>query len=127
MGFGQAVATCIAKYATFRGRAHRPEYWWWMLFVMLYGIAVWIVGAILWAILGAGVAIIVALLAFVATIVPSIAVAVRRLHDVDREGGWFLIQFVPIIGPYWFLYFMVQPGTVRDPSPGPNRYGDGLT
>jgi uncharacterized membrane protein YhaH (DUF805 family) len=127
MGFGQAVATCIAKYATFRGRAHRPEYWWWMLFVMLYGIGVWIVAAILWAILGAGIAIIVALLAFVATIVPSIAVAVRRLHDVDREGGWFLIQFVPIIGPYWFLYFMVQPGTVRDPSPGPNRYGDGLT
>jgi uncharacterized membrane protein YhaH (DUF805 family) len=98
-----------------------------MLFVMLYGIGVWIVAAILWAILGAGIAIIVALLAFVATIVPSIAVAVRRLHDVDREGGWFLIQFVPIIGPYWFLYFMVQPGTARDPTPGPNRYGDGLT
>jgi uncharacterized membrane protein YhaH (DUF805 family) len=127
MGFGQAVATCLAKYATFQGRAHRPEYWFWMLFVILFSIAVWAVALILYAIVGAGIAIIFGVLAFVATILPSIAVAVRRLHDVDRGGGWYFIQLIPAVGPYWFLYYMVQPGTVRDPSPGPNRFGDGLS
>ncbi len=127
MGLGQAVATCLAKYATFQGRAHRPEYWWWMLFVILYGIAVWIIALILYAIVGVGIAVVFALLAFAATILPSLAVAVRRLHDVDRSGGWWFIQLIPLVGPYWFLYFMVQPGTVRDPSPGPNRFGDGLS
>jgi uncharacterized membrane protein YhaH (DUF805 family) len=127
MGFGQAVATCLAKYVTFQGRAHRPEYWWWMLFVILFVIAVWIIALILYVVLGAGIAIIFGLVAFAATILPSLAVAVRRLHDVDRGGGWWFIQLVPVIGPYWFLYFMVQPGTVRDPSPGPNRFGDGLS
>lgn len=127
MGFGQAIATCLGKYATFQGRAHRPEYWWWALFVTLYFIAAWIVAAILYAVVGAGIGIIFGLLAFLAVIIPSIAVAVRRLHDVDRGGGWWFIQLIPAIGPYWFLYFMVQPGTSRDPSPGPNRFGNGLT
>lgn len=126
MGFGQAVATCLAKYATFQGRAHRPEYWWWILFMTLYSIAAVIITLVLAIILGAAVATIFALLAFAAAILPTVAVTVRRLHDVDRGGGWWFIQFVPAIGPYWFLYFMVQPGTVRDPSPAPNRFGDGL-
>ena len=52
MGFGQAVATCLAKYARFQGRAHRPEYWWWILFVILYAIAVWIVALIRFSIFG---------------------------------------------------------------------------
>jgi uncharacterized membrane protein YhaH (DUF805 family) len=127
MGFGGAVATCLAKYATFRGRAHRPEYWWWALFLMLYFIAVWIVALLLYAVVGSGIATVLAVLALAAVIVPSISVAVRRLHDVDRGGGWYFIQLIPLLGPYWFLYFMVQPGTARDPSPGPNRFGDGLT
>jgi uncharacterized membrane protein YhaH (DUF805 family) len=125
MGFQQAVATCFSKYATFQGRAHRPEYWWWTLFVILYGIAVWIIALILYAVVGAGIAIVVGLLGLVAVILPGISVSVRRLHDVDRSGGWFFIQLVPAVGGYWYLYFLVQPGTVRDSSPGPNRFGDG--
>jgi len=94
---------------------------------MLYFIAVWIVALLLFAILGAGIATLLGVLAVAAMIVPTISVAVRRLHDVDRSGGWYFIQLIPLVGPYWFLYFMVQPGTARDPSPGPNRFGDGLT
>ena len=127
MGFGPAIATCFAKYVTFRGRAHRPEYWWWALFLILYGVAITIVALVLGAILGTAIAAIVTVVLVLAIILPSISVAVRRLHDVDRGGGWYFIQFIPAIGPYWFLYFMVQPGTMRDPSPGPNRFGDGLT
>jgi uncharacterized membrane protein YhaH (DUF805 family) len=126
MGFQGAITTCLSKYVTFQGRAHRPEYWWWALFLLLYFIAVWIIVVVLGFILGYGIASIVAVVLYLAIILPSISVAVRRLHDVDRGGGWFFIQFIPIVGTYWFLYFMVQPGTVKDPSPGPNRFGTGL-
>jgi len=126
MGFGQAVTTCFSKYATFRGRAHRPEYWWWILFLALYFIGVWVLALILAAILGAVIPSILGALLYLAIILPSISVGVRRLHDVDRGGGWIFIQLLPIIGTYWYLYFMVQPGTVRDPTPAPNRFGDGL-
>ncbi len=54
----------------------------------------------------------------VAILLPSIAVSVRRLHDIDRTGWWFLISFVPVIGPIVLLVFPVQDGT-----PGSNRYG----
>ncbi len=53
-----------------------------------------------------------------ATILPSIAVAVRRLHDSNHSGWWFFIQLVPAIGGLWFLYFLVISGTQ-----GPNRFG----
>jgi len=127
MGFGQAISACFSKYATFQGRAHRPEYWWWMLFLVLYYIAIWIIGAVLALILGTVIAVIVGALLFLAIILPTISVAVRRLHDTDRAGGWWWIQCIPLIGVYWFLYIVVQPGTMKDPSPAPNRFGDGLS
>ena|SRR5258708_2136418 len=127
MGFGEAISICLSKYATFQGRAHRPEYWWWALFLLLLFIVVWIIAFVLSFILGSTITTILVVLVMLAMIVPSVSVAVRRLHDVDRGGGWFFIQLVPLVGPYWYLYFMVQPGTVRDPAPGPNRFGDGLS
>jgi uncharacterized membrane protein YhaH (DUF805 family) len=126
MGFGEAISICFSKFLTFEGRAHRPEYWWWGLFVWLASIVISIIVAVGGYILGTAISVIVAILLLIALIVPSISVAVRRLHDVDRGGGWWFIQFVPFVGPCWFLYFMVQPGTARDPTPGPNRFGDGL-
>ncbi len=53
-----------------------------------------------------------------AILVPSIAVSVRRLHDIDRTGWWVLLSFVPLIGAIVLLVFAVQEGT-----PGDNRYG----
>ena len=53
-----------------------------------------------------------------AVLLPSIAVAVRRLHDTDRSGWWFLIGFVPIVGGIILLVFYVLEGTR-----GPNRFG----
>lgn len=53
-----------------------------------------------------------------AVLVPSIAVPVRRLHDIDRTGWWFLVSFAPLIGAIVLLVFAVQDGT-----PGGNRYG----
>ena len=54
-----------------------------------------------------------------ALIIPSLAVAVRRLHDTNRSGWWVLIALLPVLGALVLLVFMVLPGTV-----GPNSYGE---
>jgi uncharacterized membrane protein YhaH (DUF805 family) len=51
-------------------------------------------------------------------LLPSIAVGVRRLHDIDKSGWWLLIGFVPILGMIVLIIFAVRPGTE-----GPNRFG----
>jgi uncharacterized membrane protein YhaH (DUF805 family) len=108
MDFQTAVRTVLQqKYADFNGRASRSEYWW---YVLAYAIAYVIV-----AIVGSFLPLLLAL----ALIVPSIAVSIRRLHDVDKSGWWLLISLVPIVGFIVLLYFTVQRGTV-----GPNQYGE---
>jgi len=86
----------MEKYADFSGRAPRPELWWYVLALVVAFIVVGIIESIL------GVhRMIVGLygplstLLWLATIVPSIAVAVRRLHDVNRTGWWVLLPLVP--------------------------------
>ena len=112
MGFGQAIFTCLSKYADFHGRAARPEYWWFALFNALISILASIVdkAAIGYPVLQAIVAL--------ALIVPTVAVAVRRLHDTDRSGWWLLIVFVPLIGGLALLVWFCLRGTAGD-----NRFG----
>ncbi|MGF1685432.1 DUF805 domain-containing protein [Photobacterium japonica] len=52
-------------------------------------------------------------------LLPSLAVATRRLHDTGRTGWWLLIGLIPIIGFFVLIYFFVQPT-----QPDPNEYGD---
>ena len=122
MGFGDAVRTCWKKYGDFDGRAVRSEFWWWVLFVTLLQVAASIVltvflivfqdaGFLQW--LGVMIFMVVAL----ALILPSIAVSVRRLHDRDLSGWWYLLGFVPLGSIVLFVWY-VLPGT-----PGPNRFG----
>ncbi|MEJ1969059.1 MAG: DUF805 domain-containing protein [Rhizomicrobium sp.] len=88
MGFGQAISTCFRKYAVFRGRAARSEYWYFVLFGALLEIPAGIADAV---IAGSGqnggqpVSGLISLVLFL----PRISVAVRRLHDVNRSG-WVL-------------------------------------
>jgi uncharacterized membrane protein YhaH (DUF805 family) len=110
----------LNKYAVFEGRAHRTEYW---MFTLFYFI-IWFVLAILAAILGAVInetlsLIVLGILAIFlfATIIPVLAVSVRRLHDTGRSGWWFLINFVPIVS----LVFLVF--TLLESTPGDNEYG----
>lgn len=86
----------IEKYADFTGRAPRAEYWWFVLAVMI----AYVVVSIIESILGinrmiAGVYGPLTVLLWLATLVPSIAVAVRRLHDTNRVGWWILLPIVP--------------------------------
>jgi uncharacterized membrane protein YhaH (DUF805 family) len=116
MGIQQAITTCFSKYVDFQGRAVRPEYWWWVLFIVI----IVVVLQILAGIVGTLFSVLVGLF-YLATLLPGLAVSVRRLHDTDRSGWWLLLAFIPIVGGLVLLYFMVQPGTQ-----GPNRFGTGL-
>jgi uncharacterized membrane protein YhaH (DUF805 family) len=114
MGFGQAIASGFANYVNFQGRASRSEYWYWTLFAVLVSIAANFVDGVL--LMTSGFAV-VSTLVGLGLLLPGIAVAVRRLHDIDRTGWWFLIAFT-IIGLFLLIYWDCVKGT-----DGPNGYG----
>jgi uncharacterized membrane protein YhaH (DUF805 family) len=109
----------LRRYAEFSGRSQRKEYWMFFLFVILASIATGIVDGILGLnTMIAGMYGPFTSLLLLGTIIPSIAVGVRRLHDTDRSGWWYLIAFVPFVGAIVLLVFFVMDGTN-----GPNRFG----
>ncbi len=95
-------------YADFNGRARRKEYWMFFLFNILisYGIQ------ILAAVTGVSMLATVAMIYSLAVLVPGIAVAVRRMHDIDKEWWYILI-------PFYNIYLLCQ-----DSVPGRNEYGE---
>ena len=107
------------KYAVnFSGRARRKAYW---MFVLFYVIFAFVAG-VLDGILGTvnpktGMGAIGGLYIFL-MLLPLIALSIRRLHDTDRSGWWFLINFVPLIGGLVFFVFTLLEGTRGD-----NRFG----
>ncbi len=113
--FGAAVAICLRRYARFEGRAPRSEYWWFALFTILASIVADILDT---ALLGSGFRLL-SELTWLALLLPSIAVQVRRLHDIDRTGWWWWIVLVPLLGWILLLVWACMPGTG-----GPNRYGE---
>jgi uncharacterized membrane protein YhaH (DUF805 family) len=119
--FGEAVTVCFRKYAVFRGRASRSEYWYFVLFVLTVTLGSVLVDA--WtadsegAGLLAGVVLLVLSAIMLASILPSLAVSVRRLHDVGRSGWFLLLGLVPILGSIFLLVHYTTPG-----DPGPNGY-----
>jgi uncharacterized membrane protein YhaH (DUF805 family) len=113
MGFGDAISTVFGKYATFGGRAVRSEFWFWALFTFIVLIVLNIIQFTVSGVAGS----LLQLLFELATLIPSIAVAARRLHDTDRSGWWQLLAFVPIVGFILLLVWYCQPGT-----PGTNRF-----
>jgi uncharacterized membrane protein YhaH (DUF805 family) len=110
MGFGQAISSGFNNYVNFNGRASRSEFWYWTLFAVLVGIVTQIIDAII----GMPLTNIIASLGL---LLPGIAVAVRRLHDLDRTGWWLLLAFTGI-GVIVLIIWDCMKGT-----DGPNRYG----
>lgn len=119
MSFAEAVSSVLRQYVTFHGRARRAEYWWFVLFAFLVSFAASIVDmALLGADLESGSVGIVGGLVSLALFLPSLAVAVRRLHDTDRSGWWVLTFLIPIVGFVMWLVFMLS-----DSNPLANRFG----
>nr|WP_314167750.1 DUF805 domain-containing protein [uncultured Campylobacter sp.] len=123
MTFMESVRTCLKEnYCNFEGRAPRSEYWWFTLFLALLEIVTSVLDGFLgtYTVTSSGKMIgFINLIFLLAILLPSIAVAVRRLHDTDRSGWFYLLIFIPIIGSIVLLVFFVQQGTN-----GRNRFGD---
>jgi uncharacterized membrane protein YhaH (DUF805 family) len=111
MNFGQAITSGFSNYVNFSSRSVRSEYWFWVLFIVLCEIATAIIDTVL------GLGFVTALFGL-ATLLPSLAVAVRRLHDIDRSGWWILLAFIPIVGTIILIIWHCTRGTN-----GPNRFG----
>jgi len=106
MSITEAVTVCFKKYADFTGRASRPEFWWFMLATTI--------GNIILQLLSLTLTVVFVLV----TLLPSLAVGARRLHDIGRTGWWLLIGLIPLIGPLVLIVFAVQRGEAGD-----NRFG----
>ena len=118
MSFVEAISSCFRNYASFSGRAVRSEYWYWCLFA---AIVLFVFGAIDRSLypgpLAMGPFSYVNMAVGLALFLPSLAVSVRRLHDIDRTGWWILIG-PTVIGTLVLIYWACLPGTS-----GSNRFG----
>ena len=108
-----ATKTVLNNYAKFEGRSGRPEYWWFILAYFVASLVLAFVGGII------GVGELLANILGLALLIPSLAVAVRRFHDIGKSGWWILIGLIPVLGWIAFIYFAAQP------SAGPNEHGEG--
>ncbi|MBW3095725.1 DUF805 domain-containing protein [Pseudohoeflea coraliihabitans] len=114
--FVSSVKTVLSKYATFTGRARRPEYWWYVLFYFVGGLVTGFLDGLLF---GAAADFSPLNTIFtLALIIPSIAVTARRLHDIGRSGWWQLIWFIPLVGWIVMIYWTTRRGDELS-----NRYG----
>jgi uncharacterized membrane protein YhaH (DUF805 family) len=111
MTFGTAVRSVLTQYVTFSGRARRSEYWWFVLFNSLIGLAATLIDDAL----NTGV---FSLVVGLGLLLPGLAVGVRRLHDSGHSAWWLLIALVPLAGAIVLLVFLCT-----DSEPGPNRFG----
>jgi uncharacterized membrane protein YhaH (DUF805 family) len=108
----------LKQYADFSGRARRKEYWMFVLFDMIFAIVAMILDNVLGiAIEGIGYGPLYGLYVL-AMLIPGLAVAVRRLHDVGKSGWMFFIVLIPLIGAIWLLVLMVT-----DSQQGTNKWG----
>ena len=112
MSFTDAVRKVLSNYVTFTGRASRSEYWWW---VLAYVLAM-LVAAAIDAMLGIDL---VQLIFGLGLFLPSLAVAVRRLHDTGRSGWWVLLGLIPIVGALVLIWFYIQPSVAGANDHGP--------
>lgn len=102
------------KYAKFDGRAQREEYW---MYTLIY-IVIYIVLATVDYMLHMKF---LSSIFSLALLIPGLAVAARRLHDINRSGWWQLLVFIPIIG--WIILLIWY---ITDSDSGSNQYGPNL-
>ena len=104
----------LENYANFNGRARRAEYW---SFALCTGVISTVL-SILYQATNAGFFNILATLFALAVLVPGLAVAWRRLHDIGKKGSWYFIGLIPIVG--WILLIV---WFCQDSQPGENEFG----
>ncbi|MCU1414814.1 MAG: hypothetical protein JWN80_2154 [Microbacteriaceae bacterium] len=116
MSFSDAVVACVRKYAEFTGRATRPEFWWFLLFTVVVGSAL---GALNFSTPGGVFAIGTTLASVwsIITLVPSLAVAVRRLRDAGRSWAELFWILLPIAGIIVLIIRWCEPSKPGSSEP----------
>ena len=128
MTFVSAITTCLRKYAVFRGRATRAEFWWWALAVFIVSIVLTsIIDGVISAVTGGRVEEVLSGIFFLAVLLPNLAVTVRRLHDIGKTGWWLLLWIVAGIGPWIALVGLVMVAVwgslvAAGSAPGPAEF-----
>jgi uncharacterized membrane protein YhaH (DUF805 family) len=109
----------LKQYANFTGRARRKEYWYFVLGTVVIYLVLGILDNITGTVTRSGFGVL-SLLYSLGTLIPGIAVGVRRLHDTNRSGWWTLICLVPVIGAIVLIVFLVQDSQAEANDYGPN-------
>ena len=107
VSFLDAVKLFFTRYADFKGRSRRSEFWWASLATsIISGVLSTAIPnfAWIWSLI---------------ILVPGLAISIRRLHDIGKSGWWYLINFIPLVGQIIFLVFMCKDST-EDNQWGPN-------
>lgn len=112
MTFGEAVISFYVNSFNFRGRASRSEYWWSALYQLLFIVVAITVSSII------EIMYFLFLIFLLLSIIPSISVTIRRLHDTDKPWYNILISCIPYIGSLILLFFLALEGTK-----GKNKFG----
>jgi uncharacterized membrane protein YhaH (DUF805 family) len=112
VGFGEAISRGFSNYFTFSGRATRAENWWFVLFTVTGRLVLGVIGGF------AGLPGVLDGVFWIVTLIPSLAVGVRRLHDINRTGWWLLLWPVPVIGWIVLIVWAIKHG-----DEGSNKYG----
>lgn len=108
MTFAEAIRTVLLeKYIEFSGRAPRSEYWWFLLFAVIVNMLLEVLGIDL-----------VSFVVSAALLIPSIAVTVRRFHDIGKSGWWILTLLIPLLNLILILIWFTRKG-----ESGANAYG----
>ena len=111
----RAIATCLEKYADFRGRASRAEFWWFFLFVVALSWLAAILDSLLFSGWSVGPFAVTGPFAAATNLVlllPALAVGARRLHDTDRTGWWQVLLVLPCFGVVLLAVFWCLHGKV---------------
>lgn len=121
VSFGEAIRMGFQRLLQFSGRSSRSEFWWWSLFI---GIIAWILMGITISIEGKDFLLNpysspMYWVIMILEVITCLPIAVRRLHDIGKGGGWIFISLVPVIGGIWLL---VLDCTASEPTP--NRFGE---
>ncbi len=105
----------LRRYTDFGGRADRPEFWWFALINLIVSVVIWVAGI---ALFGLATGELLAVVYGLATLLPVLGVAIRRLHDTNKSGWWIVVDLVPFVGGIILIVLLAIAGT-----PGPNRFG----
>lgn len=111
----------FSKYFEINGRASRRDYWMFILFNLIFFVSLIILSKII-SLVYFGLGILILLIPWFIycfiVFIPSFTVTIRRLHDINKSGLWYLINFIPFIGGIWFLILLIKKS-----DSGENKYG----